>query len=160
MPLASTVTFEDVEVELVRRITALDATAYTQGNRVATWHEALVPLSVLSEAQSIGHMAFNVFVESGRNSTDARDRAPDGAIKLISDIAVLFAFHIRGAPTEQIPDQRRASNAAIDLARAVLAMPQADFQTHPVSLWRPQVSPDGEWMVVRLDFLAIHEIAL
>lgn len=162
--MLGTVTLSDLERDLVARIEALDGSEYTQGTgagaRVGTWRESRIPLSVLSEAQSIGHLAFNVFVENGRNSTRDRDRAPDGAIKLVSDVAVLFAYHIRPAQDFQIPDQRSASNAAIDLARAVMAMPADRFQMQLVSLFRPGVSPDGEWMIVRCDFTAIHEVDL
>lgn len=161
----NTITIAELERELVSRIEALDGSAFQQGAdgpgaRLGTWRESRIPLSVLGEAQAIGHLAFNVFVENARNSALERDRSPDGAIKLVSDVAILFAYHVRPTRDLQIPDQRSASDAAIDLARAVLALPQNLFQTQPVSLWRPSITPDGEWMLVRLDFLAIHDLAL
>jgi len=159
-----TATVAEIEQALVARIEALDGSAWTQGAgagaRLGTWRESRIPLSVLSEAQSVGHLAFNVFVENARNSTLERGRAPDGAIKVLSDVAILFSFHVRPAPDLQIPDQRAASDAALQLARAVLALPQDRFQLHPVSLWRPGVTDDGEWMFVRLDFLALHDVEL
>lgn len=164
MAYSGTTTIGDLERELVARIQALDGSAFTQGDgpgaRVGRWRESQIPLSVLGEAQSVGHLAFNVFCENARNSTLERDRAPDGAIKVISDVAIVFAYHIRPAPTLQISDQRSASDAALQLARAVLAMPQDRFQLQPVSLWRPGVTDDGEWMFVRLDFLALHDVEL
>jgi hypothetical protein len=163
VPLES-VTIAELERDLVARVEALDGSAYTQGTgagaRVGEWRESRIPLSALGEAQSIGHLAFNVFCENARNGTLERDRAPDGAIKVVSDVAVLFGFHIRPTRDRQIPDQRAASDAAIDLARALLALPQNRYQLQPVSLWRPALDPSGEWMLVRLDFLAIHDLAL
>lgn len=153
-------TIADLERELVARIAALDGSAFKQGARVGQWREAQIPLSVVQENQAIGHLSYNVFVEAGRNSTIDRDRAFDGWIKLISDVAVLFAYHVRPAPDVQLADQRAGSDAALQVARALLANPQSQFQLLPVTLWRPSMSGDGEWMLVRLDFTAIHEISL
>lgn len=156
-----TVTIAELERLLVARIEALDGSAYDQGARVGQWREASVPLSVVSEPQSIGHLTFNVFAEAGRNSTQDRDRGRGGFVKLITDVAVLFAYHVRPASDgTQLEDQRSASDAALDLARALLAMPQNVVQLQPVTLWRPSVTTDGEWMLCRLDFLALHDLEL
>lgn len=159
--MQDTVTIAELEQLLVARISALDGSAYDQGPRVGQWREASVPLSVVSEPQAIGHLTFNVFAEAARNSTQERDRGRGGFVKLITDVAILFAYHIRpAADGTQIADQRAASDAALDLARAVLAMPQNVVQVQPVALWRPSMTTDGEWMLVRLDFLAIHDVEL
>lgn len=152
------ISIAELEVELVARIAALDGGPFTQGKRIGKWREASIPLSVVAEAQSIGHLTFNVFAEEARNSTLERDVAPGGFVKLATDVAVLFAYHI--TPARQIPDQRLASDAARDVARAVLALPQNLFVSLPVTLWRPSVTRDGEWMLVRLDFLCVHDLAL
>ena len=151
-------TIAELETTLAARIAALDGSAYSQGSRIGTWREAKTPLSVTDSAQAIGHLTFNVFVESGRNSGGDRDRPFDGSIKLVSDLVVLVAYHIR--PGAQVADMRLASDAALQAARAILANPQNEFQTQPVNIWRPAVTSDGEWMLVRLDFRAIHEVSL
>lgn len=158
--MQTSLSIAELERELVRRIAALDGSAYAQGARVGQWREASVPLSVVQEPQAIGHLTFNVFGEAARNATLERDNAP-GWIKLATDVAVLFAYHIRPASDgTQLEDQRSASDAAKDVARAVLAMPQNLFVSLPVSIWRPSITTDGEWMLVRLDFLVVHDLSL
>ena len=153
-------TIRQLEEALVARIAALDGSPYNQDARIGQWREAQIPLSVQSASQAAGHLTFNVFAEAARNSTLERDTSPGGFVKLITDVAVIFAYHIRPAPDRQLADQRAASDAALDVARAVLALPQAAFQTLPVTLWRPSVTDNGEWMLIRLDFLAIHDVSL
>lgn len=159
--MQTSISIAELERELVRRILALDGSAYDQGARKGEWREASVPLSVVQEPQSIGHLTFNVFAEAARNATLERDVAPGGFVKLATDVAVLFAYHVRPASDgTQLEDQRAASDAARDVARAVLALPQNLFVSLPVALWRPSVTTDGEWMLVRLDFLCVHDLAL
>ncbi len=151
-------TIADVEVAAVARIEAMDGSRYNQGSRTkGVWKEAENALIVDGEAHSRGHLAFNVFCESGRNTGRQRDRHDD-TVRTRSDMVVLFMFHLR--PTAQISDAREATRAARDVVAALLALPQNLVEFDVVNSWRPSVVAGQEWLLVRMDFSADFDLSL
>ena len=157
MPAFGT-TIEELELDAVARIAALDGSAFNQGSTIiGSWTEATIPLSVEDEAAPLGHLLFNVWAESGRNTGLERDGADEFA-KLATDLVVLFTYHIR--PGSQIADQRKSSEAARRIVKALMAMPQSQIVYTLVNAFRPALTPDGEWMLVRVDFVALHDLPI
>lgn len=151
-------TIADVEELAVERILSLDGSRYNQGRRIkGVWKEAEEALIVEGEAHARGHLAFNVFAESGRNTGRQRDRH-DESIQTRADLVVLFMFHIRAGA--QVPDSREASRAARDVVAALLANPQTLVVFDVVNSWRPSVVSGGDWLLVRMDFSADFDLSL
>lgn len=148
----------ELEEEAVGRILALPGEPYTlgkgKGRIVGKWKEAEEALIVAGEAHARGHLAFNVFAESGRNTGRARDR---DIVRTQADLVVLFMFRIRS--TNQIADARLASLASRDVVSALLAMPQAYVVYDVVNSWRPNTVGGGDWLLVRMDFTADFDLS-
>lgn len=156
MSLARTVsTIEELEEFIVERILALDGTPYNQGKKtIGRWKEAEEALVVEGEAYARGHLAFNVFAESGRNTGASRSQ---DFVRTRSDVVVLFMYKLRA---EQHKDARTASLAARDVAAALLALPQNVVQFDVVNSWRPNSIAGGGWLLVRMDFTADFALSL
>lgn len=150
-------TIREIELGAVARISALDGSAFDQGATKGVWTEATIPLAVEDESHPLGHLAYNVWVESARNLGLERDGAHTFA-RMASDVVVFFTFHIR--PTQQIEDARLASDAALQVISTLMALPQNLSVFQLVNAFRPALAPDGEWMLVRLDFIALHDLPL
>tara|TARA_R110002020_G_scaffold364704_3_gene576998 strand:- start:488 stop:946 length:459 start_codon:yes stop_codon:yes gene_type:complete len=143
-----------LETALAALIIELDAAAYQQGRAPAAWSESKVALSPASVAHALGHLCFAVTVESAPVSAS---RSAPPSCKLTSEVAVRFTYHLR--PTMQIADARSAADAAGDIAAACVALSQY-YSTRLVNAYEPELSSDGEWMLVTVTFLATHTIAL
>ncbi len=149
-------TIKEVEEEASKRIAALDGSVFNQGQTIkGTWREATIPLSVTDDAAPLAHLMFNTWVESARNTGMAED--VDGQVaRIASDLVVLFTYHVR--PGKQIFDQREASQAALQIVTALMALPQNNMVVTLINAFRPALTPDGEWMLIRVDFVALHDI--
>lgn len=150
-------TVKDLELLLVERIGELDGSVYDQGKTKGRWKEATKALVVAGEAHARGHLAFNVFAESGRNTGRSRSRGDD-SVRVDADVVVLFMYHLR--PGSQIEDSREASEAAREVIAAILALPERVANFELVNGWRPSVVAGGEWLLVRLDFVAGFDLSL
>ncbi len=157
-------TIREVEEVLVRRILNLDASRYsfTPGGTGAEWHEATVALSAIEETAALSHLAFNVWVEDGRNTGNERGANRNGYLWIAADVRVAFVYELR--PTEQVEDLRRASDASIDIVRALMADWPADEpcinMDIPGSFYRPSLTLDGGWAVVNMAFSAEFDLRL
>lgn len=154
-----------VELELVRRITDLDASAYSYPRGpAASWHEAAEALTVTGDAANLSHLAFNVWTEVGRNGGIDRNATSDGYLWADLDVVVAFSFRLR--PTQQVADMRLTSDAAIDVLRALLAEWPADQPCVQIDVpegdawYTPALTEDGEWAVVVMQFSAAFDIRL
>ncbi len=156
-------TIREIEELVVARILDLNTSPkivagdFDQGATRGLWKEASIPLSVVDDSHPLGHLLFNVFAESGRNTGRQRDAA-DGFTKITADMVVLFTYHLR--PTEQIADQRLAADAALLIVRSIMALPQVYQHFDLVNAWRPALTPDGEWLLIRLDFTCFFDMSL
>jgi hypothetical protein len=158
-------TLKEMEQALVRRILALDGSPYTHLHGIdADWHEATVALSVVDEAASLSHLAFNVWTESARNTGGERGAIRNGYLWVDADVRVAFVFQLRGP--EQVEDARTASDAAIDILRVLMTdwpaeEPCVNVDIPPGGEWfRTALTADGEWAAVTMQFSALLEVRL
>jgi len=158
LPDPTRCTIRELEELTLARILALDGTPYNQGTTIrGAWREAEIPLSVADEAHPLGHLLVNVFAESGRNRGMERDQA-GRFLAVASDLVILFTYHLRRGT--QLEDARQAADAAHDVARALLAWPSRRVVVDLVNLWRPTLTPDGEWLLVRQDYVARFDLSI
>lgn len=169
MSHAST-TFKAVEEAMVARIVALDASAFTHGGVPACWHESKSPLSVMVDASTIAHLSFNVWIQSAPNTNDNRgmtwqDNDVDNDVEIDALMKVAFAFELRSF--DQVSDTRDASDAAIDVIRALMAEWTADDQVASGAVllrllngYQTGMTLDGQWMLVTQDYIASFDLDL
>ncbi len=150
-------TMKDLELVFVERILELDGSVFDQGRTKGRWKEAKKALVVEGEAHARGHLAFNVFAESGRNTGRARGRGEE-SVRTIADVVVLFMYHLR--PGSQLADAREASLAARDVVATLLRLPETVANVDVVNSWRPSVVAGGEWLLVRIDLTAAFDLSL
>ncbi len=162
MPLAEHVVASIGQVEqiVVDRILALNdepetSSEFDQDVTKGIWKESQQALIVAGEAHARGHLAFNVFAESGRNSGQSRDR---DMVDTISDVVVLFMYHIN--PGSQIADARKATEASQAIVAAVLALPQQLVVFDVVNSWRPATIAGGEWLLITMNFTAQFDLSI
>ena len=77
---------------------------------------------------------------------------------LIDAVAVEVAHPGPVVGTAQIEDQRDASDAALQVVQALMALPQNMMVVTLVTAFRPALTPDGELMLCRVDFVVLHDI--
>lgn len=163
-------TFRKVEELLVKRIAALDASAYTNGQTPATWTESKTPLTVIADSSALGHLNFNVWTQNAPNTNDAdsvtyKIDPLENQAEVDTRVVVAFAYRLRsGLQTE---DTRRATDAALDVVRAVMAAWTADDEDEAgsvtirlVDALQVALSIDGHWMLVTQDYIASFDIDL
>ena len=160
-----------VEESLVARLAALDASAYTLGRRArAKWHESRTPLTVISDPSSLGHLAFNVWIQNAPNDDESRGMvwdagSVDNDARLTCRVRVAFAFKLRA--TTQTKDARIATDAAVDVVRAVMAEWDAEtaavygvVNVRLVDALQVSMTPDASWLLVSQDYLASFDLNL
>jgi hypothetical protein len=97
---------KDLELVFVERILELDGSVFDQGRTKGRWKEAKKALVVEGEAHARGHLAFNVFAESGRNTGRARGRGEE-SVRTIADVVVLRTSSSSSCTTsDQVPSSR------------------------------------------------------
>ena len=164
-------TFRAVEESLVARIAALDSFAYTLGRRArAKWHESRTPLTVISDPSSLGHLAYNVWIQNAPNDEEARGMvwdagSVDNDVRLSARVRVAFAFKLRAA--SQTKDARIATDAAADVVRAVMAEWDAEtaaefgvVNMRLVDGLQTSLSLDAHWLLISQDYLASFDLNL
>jgi hypothetical protein len=164
-------TFRAVEESLVARIAAMDSSAYTLGRRArAKWHESRTPLTVISDPSSLGHLAFNVWIQNAPNDEEARGMvwdagSVDNDVRISARVRVAFAFKLRAA--SQTKDARIATDAAADVVRAVMAEWDADtaaefgvVNMRLVDGLQTSLSLDAHWLLISQDYLAAFDLNL
>lgn len=153
------VTIDEIEVEIARRVTLLTTTPgttdYAQGE-TATWSESDVPLTVELQASHIGHLGFVVSADDAPNSGQHRDEAGMFA-RLRTRTDVTFAYQLR--PDCQRADSRLCARAARDLVKAVMAhWSAANVQLENAG--RRVLSADGLWMLCTCSFIVHHDFPI
>lgn len=169
MPYAAS-TFRQVEERLVERISALDASEFTIGTVPAKWRESKTPLSVIADSSALGHLAFNVWTQNAPNTNDAdsltwKQDDLENQVEVDTRLVVAFAYNLRSG--HQTEDTRRATDAAIDVVRAVMAAWDAEDEDAAgsvtirlVDALQVALSIDGHWMLVTQDYIASFDIDL
>lgn len=143
-----------LEAALSAIIAELDAEPYQQGRTAACWTESTVAMSPANVAHSLGHLCYTVTVDSAPVSMS--NGAPP-SVKLQSDVVVRFCYKLR--PTMQIADSRLASDAANDVCSGLSALSQY-YSMRITNAFEPELSSDGEWMLVTVSFIATHTIPI
>ncbi len=163
-------TFRKVEESLVKRIAALNAEAYTTGQVPAEWHESKTPLTVISDSSALGHLSFNVWVQSAPNTDDASDMTfqadeVDNFAEIDARVVVAFAYKLR--PGAQTEEARTATDAAVDVIRAVMAAwtaaDETEFGTITFRLvdgLQPAITLDAGWQLITQDYIASFDLDL
>lgn len=158
--------FELVERFFSSRIASVSGAPYALGSIGTKWKPASIPLSTVEDATSLGHMLFNVWIESAPNTLLNRGRAaiePDGTVWIDARVLVQFTYRLR--PLSQIEDQRRAGHAAAAVIRAIMGAQTADevdaYGCVNVQLsegLRPALTPDGEWLLISQEYTAAFDL--
>lgn len=158
-------TIAEVEQVLVERILSLDASAYTHPyGTPAEWHQSTIAFDAAQENNALSHLAFDLHVEAARNAANERGAVTNGYLWVSCDVVVAFVFQLR--PSEQIHDARRASDAAVDVVRALMTDwsaqdPCVQVDIPPGEEWyRTAATPDGGWALVIQRFSASFELRL
>lgn len=152
--MAGEYTIAQLEAALSSLVSEIEAAPYQQGRAPASFTESTVAMSPATVAHALGHLCYTVTVESAPVSAS---RSAPPSCKLSSDVAVRFTYHLR--PTAQIADSRLASDAALAIAKALTALSQY-YSVQIVNVFEPELSTDGEWMLVTVSFLVTHTIAI
>lgn len=157
----ATRTFEDVELEAVGLIEALDASAHSQGKKAAAWRETSVPFSVQQDAANLGHLLFEVWIQDSPNSDLSRaGEINEQAATIAARLRVQFTYKIRGA--HQIADRRSATNAAHDVVRALMA--PWDYDANGcvdlllINAMSVSLTLDGTWILVSQDYIVEFDL--
>lgn len=163
-------TFRLVEESLVARILALNASPYTHGRARAKWHESKVPLTVISDPSSLGHLSFNVWIQSAPNDDESRGAVwreddVDNDVRLSARVRVAFAYQLRAG--KQTADARVAGDAAIDVIRAVMAAwtaaTVAEYGVVNLRLLdglQTALTVDAHWLLINQDYTASFNVNL
>jgi hypothetical protein len=158
---ANPATYREIEEEIVRRISALDGARHAQGDRGARWHESEIPLSVIGDPSSLGHLAFSAWIQSAPDTRLERSNEEDGYAYIGARLMVAFAFRLR--PKRQTADARLATDAALEVTRTVLAPWNPNIGDASVALvdgLQPSLSLDGEWALVQQAYLVWFDLRL
>ncbi|MEM6927704.1 MAG: hypothetical protein AAF602_12295 [Myxococcota bacterium] len=152
-------TYREIEESLVAQIAALDASAHAQGGSAA-WRESRVPLSVVMDPSSLSHLLFNVWVQRAPVSPlGSRQGEIAGEVYLRATLVVAFSYRLRA--TNQVADARAATDAAVDVTRAVMASGAAgDALVVFVDGLNPALALDGEWQLVTQTYEVHFDLAL
>jgi hypothetical protein len=151
-------TYRQVEEAAVARIEALDGSPYQPGpTHGARWKESETPLSVIADPSTLAHLSFNAWVQSAPNTRLERDLEDDGTVYVGARLVVAFAYRLR--PHSQTADARKATDAAIDVTRALLAeWPEVIIAL--VDGLQPSLSLDGEWLLVTQSYTVWFDLSL
>lgn len=149
-----TLSVAQVEEEVARRITALDATDYNQGGVSAAWTQG-ERFGLREDGTSgLAHLLFHVFVESSPNDYSDEGQSYRCA-RLRSRLTVAFTYRLQ--VSAQIADSRLARDAAADVVRAINAdWPEADAIL--VDAGQTVITEDGAHLGVLITFDILHEI--
>jgi hypothetical protein len=116
-------TIKEIEEEVVRRIVALDSSRYhyseLPAEAVQGWHESREPLTAIESTQGCQHLAFSASVEDAPAADDDSGNPLLGWQTIDCSLVVVFLYKLPA--TEQTPAARLATEAARDIARALMS---------------------------------------
>tara|TARA_B100000686_G_scaffold197964_1_gene204796 strand:- start:740 stop:1198 length:459 start_codon:yes stop_codon:yes gene_type:complete len=125
------------------QIVAVDGTPYNQrtGAAAPVFRESDIPLVAEVHSTALGHLSFAVSVSSAQVSSTSPD--PLGAsFSVHPRIQVEFIYHLRTG--RRVADEDLASDAAIAVARSILAMPGLYVE----ELFSARLVREGEYLGV------------
>ncbi len=161
MAQPDTRTISNIEEEAASIIAGLDASAFAQGLGSDTWHETLIPFSLIDDSHGLAHLLFEVAITDALNTDQARttERNADPEFDVDTTayidamMSVAFTFNLRR--DQQKGDVRLAADAAQDIARALMApwdyAANGTLQVLLDNAYRPTLTNDAQY--VRVDQL-------
>ncbi len=158
---ATPATFREIEEEARDRILALDASAFKQGGSAPKWKESSTPITVLQDPSSLAHLLFSVWIQSAINTDLESDLIEDGQMWVETRLNVLFAYRMRGRT--QTEDARSATDAAIDIVRALMStwdQNKGCALIRAVDVLQQSISVDGEYIVILQNYTAAFDLRL
>lgn len=150
-------TYAEVEEEARDRIQALDGSVYNDG----TWRESPHPITVIHSGTALSHLGFSVWIQSAFNTDEESDNYNDGYAYIECRLNVSFLYRLR--PGKQTDDARAATNAAIDVTRALMAQPDAQkgcIEIRLVEGLRQALSLDGMYLLITQEYTASFDLRL
>ncbi len=153
------VTIKSVQLEMARRITALDATQFNQraaAQPASTWSLSNDPLSIVNDSALLAHLLFSTSVEDAPNTGLDRDAWGEQTL-LALDARVLFSYNLRAG--KKTADQLDSSEAAADIVAALLA-PWPEVNVELANAYRPGRVLDGRWLEVEVRFVIYIDLSV
>lgn len=164
MPAPTTRTVEDVELEAVGLIKAIDCSAFSQGKKkAARFRETSIPFTVLQDPSNLGHLLFEVWIQDQPNSDLSRGAeygSDEREVTVAARMKVAFTYKLRGS--QQKKDARQAMNAAHEIVRALMG--PWDYDTNGgvcvllINSGTVSLTVDGEWLLVSQDYIVEFEL--
>ena len=115
------ITIKELEEEAVRRIEALDSSAFHFSELTGTqgWREAREPLTAVESTAGNSHLAFSASVEDAPVGDD--DSGNPSGLWLTSTATLVVVFLYKLPATERVAAMRLATEAARSIVGALLA---------------------------------------
>jgi len=155
----------DLLDSIAERITALDATAYEQGDSVQGgygldgWTETSIPTTAIDGGSPVGHLQF-VLVPVGSSNTDLDNDRPAGSVYTRTGLRLMYGYHLRTGSPSQVTDERLSMHAARDLRHALLDEWPGDRIVYLVDAYSSMITPDGEWLLVTIALDIFHDLPI
>ncbi|MHA1571125.1 MAG: hypothetical protein ACTSWM_04840 [Alphaproteobacteria bacterium] len=168
MAASCPLTIAQLTATTAARITCLNSAAFDQGKGYNNkWAETKHTGTVLEAGSPMGHLTFAVIAGRSVNTENNDDRFDD-FVQTRTPLQVVFTYHVRTGADSQVPDERLASDAALQISRAMMrpwpddndASIPDDRVVNLVSPWSALVSTDGEWLLITTEFDVLHELDL